>query len=182
MPVVRRRLFTLCAALSLLLCVAVGVLWVRSYWVADVVSVAGGPPPPAFSSEWYVRSNTGFLCFARNDNSSFGFDTRPLGWTSHSPFPDFNRPVAQLRKPSFVLGPLSVGGTASPTMRHAAVKFPHWLPAALTAAAPLLWLRRYGRDRRRVTLGLCPTCGYDLRASPTRCPECGAANSGGNSN
>jgi len=32
---------------------------------------------------------------------------------------------------------------------------------------------------RRARAGLCPSCGYDLRASRGRCPECGAKVSGG---
>jgi hypothetical protein len=34
---VKRPVFTILSALSLLLCVAVVVLWVRSYWVSDAL-------------------------------------------------------------------------------------------------------------------------------------------------
>jgi hypothetical protein len=53
---------------------------------------------------------------------------------------------------------------------------PCWFVALALAVPPCLWIvRRLVRRRRerRTGLGLCPACGYDLRATPGRCPECG---------
>jgi hypothetical protein len=51
---------------------------------------------------------------------------------------------------------------------------PHWFLALLFAIPPALHLRAMIRSRRRRhRAGHCPTCGYDLRATPDRCPECG---------
>ena len=53
------------------------------------------------------------------------------------------------------------------------VLIPLWIPALLFSAPFLLPLPRRWRRRKRKKLGLCLECGYDLRASKERCPECG---------
>jgi hypothetical protein len=56
-----------------------------------------------------------------------------------------------------------------------------WLSVALAVGTILLLLKRASEIRRkddRVGRGLCPNCGYDLRASGGNCPECGKISSG----
>ena len=57
------------------------------------------------------------------------------------------------------------------------VEAPFWMLAAICGVLPAAWAAEVAvrrRQPRRVgRAGLCPSCGYDLRASSARCPECG---------
>jgi hypothetical protein len=50
---------------------------------------------------------------------------------------------------------------------------PYWLLFAGFSIMPLLYLRRCRQHRWESLPGHCHGCGYDLRATPNRCPECG---------
>ena len=70
-----------------------------------------------------------------------------------------------------------VGGTPNapvgglPSFRF--VVIPYWFLLLLTGAGPAWWLHRRRRRKHRLRHGLCRNCGYDLRATGDRCPECG---------
>ena len=53
---------------------------------------------------------------------------------------------------------------------------PYWLIFPFCLGGAMFAHRSQYREfkqRRRIAAGLCANCGYDLRATPDRCPECG---------
>lgn len=81
---------------------------------------------------------------------------------------EHHRPFPGVRRVDYV-----VTATGQLTSREVTVAC--WLPAVAFALMPAAWFMRHVRRRQLAPVGMCRQCGYDLRASPQRCPECGAA-------
>jgi hypothetical protein len=54
------------------------------------------------------------------------------------------------------------------------IGLPLWIAIVPLALADVLCIGRFRQQRHRAAHGLCARCGYDLRATPSACPECGA--------
>jgi hypothetical protein len=68
----------------------------------------------------------------------------------------------------------SIDDTYPGAYHNVRIGVPHYMVMGASAVLPAVWLVRRLRDylaRRRI--GQCPACGYDLRFSTERCPECG---------
>ena len=171
-----RHLFTTAAAVSLLLFVALCVLWARSYGRTDAL---------------YLQTDAGFR--ALDVSSGYfgvqvnqGDHTLPNGlqYRLMYPYTPYHMAVAY--------GPAQPGDTFvsyelrdagwytvqnGGRMRTATGCAPLWYFAVALALLPVTWTTARVRERlrkRRRRAGCCPVCGYDLRATPDRCPECGA--------
>ena len=184
-----RRLFTLLSAVSLVLCVATCVLWVRSYRVWDEVRVRGERQVDLLARRGAVLLNV----MSKFSGQAGNYNHRTVGpgdrlWLGDRDgrvverfrFPirdDPSGPPPPPRRVTYGRTDVTRGEGLFRSVRTVAwhVSVPMWLPAAGLAVLPALWLARLGRHRRRQRRmrGLCPTCGYDLRATPGRCPECG---------
>jgi hypothetical protein len=178
---VRRRLFTLFSGLSLLLFVAVCVLWVRSYWGGRGIARS----EVVAARKW---GHTEAFGFAGGQFVHFKSDFHSEGMTSDMPrhwyVVDSGSPgllrVTFSPRATQALGFAWESGRfqsppAPPADSYRTLTVPCWFLALVFAMAPAARLRRLWRDRRlRRSPGLCPGCGYDLRATPDRCPECGA--------
>jgi hypothetical protein len=186
--------FSVLSALSLLLCVAVCVLWVRGCrGRGDYLGLQFDADESGRTVTYELHSFRGSVILSRAAHDPgpapagsppgppgvrwvrFG---QPLGYPAESvvPLEQFAggvRHVAGLGVQAIdVAGPVYPSGRERWRVRGVVVG--HWFVALLAAALPSYAAARGARDARRSRLGLCPACGYDLRATPRRCPECGA--------
>jgi hypothetical protein len=163
---VKRRVFNVLAAVSLVLCVPIVVLWARSYWRYDQIT-----------SGWQdVKSVTGRLSVGIVTNAPK--IPQASGWVTFgsdqvdpailiSPAGDVRFQFAGLALFQSDLEPL-------PALWYTIV-IPYWFLTMLTAPLPLWRGAILLRRARLGSAGRCRVCGYDLRATPDRCPECGTA-------
>ena len=165
----RRRLLNLLTGLSLLLCVIVIGFWVRGYWVADEVGWAwhhGDGSRHAIA----LGSGDGGIGAGVVRVPALGLKNSGRVWRRHDPI------YGGADWPSLGRGGFGfyVTSYANPAtgVRLTGACVPAPLAFLVTAALPALRLRSWFR-RRVANAGLCRRCGYDLRATPDRCPECG---------
>ena len=196
-----RRLLNLLTAVSLLLFVSTSILWVRSYFVADLWDRElnrDETPGESVTVTTEFMSSSGGLVLIRDRRVRSG-DPRAVsdldesmknhpsfkvnnGWSRTTPY-GYPSP-----RGSHTLGfawvhnrhdhsfPTAYRGTIHLEGWNAALTLPYWFLAGVTGIwlVPAgLALRRRMRRRWRAGRDLCPACGYDLRATPGKCPECG---------
>jgi hypothetical protein len=155
--------------LSALLCLASVAMWVRSYFRLDQLVYAADVPHRLTIC---VGSTNGtFYACVYTDRRQFDELGMP-GWEYSS----YSDPFS-LAEEDTLLGRLGFGYVRSHDPKlampfYSQANVPSWFLAAVSAVAPALWLIR---RRRRILAGHCQACGYDLRETPQRCPECGAA-------
>jgi len=157
-------------ALSAVLCLATAALWVRSYWRIDSV-------------DWQKleRKNDPTGDLGGGDDIYFSIDAWDV-WGSltvrwgqrwvQSGLPqttwEFGSQPAQPDHPE-----MSFDCDFDPQRREGYVIVPIWILMACMMVLPAITVFGIARRRRRQRRGRCRVCGYDLRATPDCCPECG---------
>jgi hypothetical protein len=66
-----------------------------------------------------------------------------------------------------------VAGYPIGTIELWSISLQYWFLYVLFAIAPAWCAAAILHKRRKKQAGFCTVCGYDLRATPDRCPECG---------
>jgi hypothetical protein len=188
----KRLLFNLLAGLSLLLCIATAALWVRSCrWIDSLdFNVTWNASPKLRGSQISLDSGAGHVGFSLTYDClgphRAGFTVLPRTneplYARHICWPRGKYAWAGEYATQHWFGfyhASAEGGVFSgvifaddPTFITHSYGISDWPIILLTAIAPAILLLRKLRHRKPLP-GHCSVCGYNLRTTPDRCPECG---------
>jgi hypothetical protein len=171
-----RRLWLFSIGLTLLVTAAVVAVWIRSYWVSDSLTFPlGANRELTVGSAWghgWAKLSSGGLIY-----SGFHYEKRDLPapkWEQIERDPDYywTTYIGAVRVGRYSPRRRNWGSLPGPS-DFQVVYGPFALIAAPAAMLLLVYVLRL--HRRRYGPGMCRGCGYDLRATKVRCPECGLA-------
>jgi hypothetical protein len=181
----RRTLVNLASATSVAVFVAAAATW--AYTLTGRAVTVGAFPNWPFGESGAAGNNVdnfklklgkyGFVLTARGGGVEFYWqEMRP---NPHATY--LASHYAEVRETTFGFGLSRAPAGMGPNGRtrcanQGTLRVPIVLSLLASAALPAWWAARFaGRRvaRRRWARGLCPACGYDVRASAGRCQECG---------
>ena len=163
--------------LRLLLVAGAAFMWVRSHTHSDLAGIF-----LRRGTLQVVGSDRGRVIFAMT-NIEFGA-SRAYTWdklsVTNAEFDNVRQllyettPLPENRMGMF-FGSSPTDPFAIPGANYRYIVMPFWYPVALLSVALLLGLRKFWKRRHWGSPGVCRACGYDVRFSGERCPECGEA-------
>ncbi|HWE92978.1 MAG TPA: hypothetical protein VG269_03325 [Tepidisphaeraceae bacterium] len=164
----KRRRISLVSVVSVLCVASMAALGAENIWPRRV-GIAWVSPGRVYSAEVY--SEYGELTFwcgkatlRTNRFYPAGLSAVPAGQ---------GYPGAYIQRPWRLAG-ICYWGPAANGVYLYAVSVPYLWVTVLTLPALCARVITARRRRRAAAIGKCVNCGYDLRATPDRCPECGA--------
>jgi hypothetical protein len=181
-----RWVLTATAAISLILFLATGTLWIQSHRVFELWAYTStgvtSTQTNMLGSQLLLTKGEIYFAYAE------GVGMRDPS-AAQSTLRRFQGPPSELRLKSpdktflqrwgfrfpidRIAGNAWVNSVRATHGRNIELTFPLWFAAVVLSVLPA-WRWIPPLFRKRTNSGFCAKCGYDLRATPDRCPECGA--------